>query len=315
MRRGWDVDALLAAAGIAPDLLAEGRSRVTAAQLASVIRALWRATDDELLGFGLAPVPRGTAHLLAHAMITAPDLGGMLRRCQGFRRAVPGFPPPELTTDGERARFTCDVQAVEDPVPLLVDTMLAVVHRFLGWAIGKRLPLHVVEVPYRRQPEIDDHDLIFGAPMAFGADRPGLVFATRWLAAPIVRGADELDGYLRDSPARFLTDGGYSTTLTGQVRARMARGLGGAWPGVEEIAAGLAMSPQTLRRRLREEGTSAREIREQILRDAAIAGLVRGQETVQALSRRLGFSEPSTFSRAFRRWTGSPPGAYQRRNA
>lgn len=83
-------------------------------------------------------------------------------------------------------------------------------------------------------------------------------------------------------------------------------------PGIEDIAAELAMSPQTLRRRLRDEGnTSPREIREQILRDAAISSLVRGEETVTALSRRLGFSEPSAFSRAFRRWTGSPPGSYQ----
>jgi len=315
MRRGWDVNALLAAAGISADLLAEGRSRVTAAQLGSVIKGLWRATDDDLFGFGLAPVPRGAGHLLGHTMITAPDLGGMLRRGQAFRRAVPGFPPLVVTVDGDLARFTCDIRAVEDPLPLLIDTMLAIAHRFIGWAIGERLPLHCVEVPYRRQPDIDDYDLIFGAPARFGAAQPGLVFDAKWLAAPIMRGSDELDEYLRDSATRILTDAGCSTTLTEQVRARMARDLGGEPARVEEIATELAMSPQTLRRRLREEGTSAREIREEILRDAAIAGLVRGQETVQALSRRLGFSEPSTFSRAFRRWTGSPPGAYQHQNA
>jgi AraC-like DNA-binding protein len=82
-------------------------------------------------------------------------------------------------------------------------------------------------------------------------------------------------------------------------------------PSMDDIAARLAMSPQTVRRKLREEHTSLREIRDDILRDAAIASLSRGDETVAALSERLGFSEPSAFTRAFRRWTGSAPGSYR----
>lgn len=55
------------------------------------------------------------------------------------------------------------------------------------------------------------------------------------------------------------------------------------------------------------------QIREELLRDEAIASLVRGEESIEALSNRLGFSEPSAFRRAFRRWTGNPPRAYQHR--
>src|SRR5690349_24792682 len=64
LSRGWDIEAILGRAEIPVDLLSEGRSRVTMQQLASLIRQLWRVTDDELLGFGLQPVPRGTFRLL-----------------------------------------------------------------------------------------------------------------------------------------------------------------------------------------------------------------------------------------------------------
>jgi len=71
------------------------------------------------------------------------------------------------------------------------------------------------------------------------------------------------------------------------------------------------MSPQTLRRKLAAEGTSLREIRETVLRDAAVTALVQGEEPIAEIAERMGFSEPSAFTRAFRRWTGSPPSAYR----
>jgi AraC-like DNA-binding protein len=71
------------------------------------------------------------------------------------------------------------------------------------------------------------------------------------------------------------------------------------------------MSTQHLRRVLRDEGTSISTLKEELLRDAAIASLVRGDESITALSTRLGFSEPSAFYRAFKRWTGNAPGSYR----
>ena len=189
--------------------------------------------------------------------------------------------------------------------------MLAVTHRFIGWAIGRRIALRGVEVPYPADPGVDDYDLIFGAPVRFSASAPALVFDARLLSAPIARDEEELIAFLADAPAGVLDRRDYAVALSTQVRRIVARGLGGDWPSVDDIAAELAVSPQTLRRKLREEGTSTRDIREGILRDAAITSLVRGDETVAVLSQRLGFSEPSAFSRAFRRWTGSPPGSYQ----
>ena len=312
MQRGWDIEAMLGTAGISPLLLAEGRSRITANQFGVLFRQLWRETDDELLGLGLEPVPRGTFRLLCYALINAPDLGAALRRFEDVNRAVPGIPPIMLFGDGDTARLSVDISAIERPVDLLIDTLLATTHRFIGWAIGQRIPLRHVEVPYAAREEVDDYDVLFGAPVVFSADQPALVFGSDNLSAPIVRDDGSLNEYVRGAPASMLTDRSYATSTANQVRRRLAQGLTGQWLSFDEIAAELTMSPQTLRRKLHQENTSPRHIKEEVLRDAAIASLVRGDETVAALSRRLGFSEPSAFSRAFRRWTGSPPGSYQR---
>ncbi|WP_024804640.1 AraC family transcriptional regulator [Nocardia sp. BMG51109] len=308
--RGWDVAGMLGEAGISPELLAEGRSRVTVEQAARMVQRLWRITDDELFGLGLHPMPRGTFRLVCFALLGAPDVGAAIRRFIGFRTSLPGFPPLTLTVTGDEARLVYDITAVHRPVGLIIDTMLTVTHRFLDWAAGGRILLLRVEVSYPPS-DLDDYELIFGAPVVFSAPAPALVLDASVLAAPLVRDEADLLAFLSNAPSAVIGRRNRSVSLSARVRRHLERGLLGRWPRIDEIAADLAMSPQTLRRKLREEHTSPSEIREQILRDAAVASLVRGEETVTALSRRLGFSEPSAFSRAFRRWTGSPPGSYQ----
>lgn len=311
-QRGWDITGLLAEAGISPDLLAEGRSRVTIDQAVRMVQGLWRATDDELLGLGLRPMPRGTLRLVCFGLMGAPTLGAAIRRFESFRRSLPGLPRLRLTEDDGEARVSFDMSEAGRPPGIVIDTMLTITHRFMAWTIGGRLRLRRVEVPYPRDPEVDDYDVVFGAPVVFSATDPTLVFDAALLEQPINRGEDELQAFLRNAPSGVLGPRDYSISPAARVRRILQRGLDGDWPGADDIAAELAMSPPTLRRKLRDEHTSLKEIREQILRDAAIASLVRGDETVTALSRRLGFSEPSAFSRAFRRWTGSAPGSYQR---
>lgn len=98
------------------------------------------------------------------------------------------------------------------------------------------------------------------------------------------------------------------------MRSILTRAQDGEWSSADGVAKTLAMSSQTVRRRLALEDTSMTRIREELLRDEAIASLVQGEESIETLSNRLGFSEPSAFRRAFRRWTGNAPRAYQRRS-
>jgi AraC-like DNA-binding protein len=81
---------------------------------------------------------------------------------------------------------------------------------------------------------------------------------------------------------------------------------------LEEVADMLAISPPTLRRRLAAEGRSFQALKDSVRRDAAIEELQRRDATLEQIAVRLGFSELSTFHRAFKKWTGSAPGDYRR---
>lgn len=83
------------------------------------------------------------------------------------------------------------------------------------------------------------------------------------------------------------------------------------FPEFEEVATLVGMGAQSLRRKLRQEGSSYRAIMENIRRDIAIEKLVRGNYSVAELAEILGYSETRAFTRAFNQWTGMSPIQYR----
>ncbi|MEV6773287.1 AraC family transcriptional regulator [Nocardia sp. NPDC051030] len=298
-------------AGISPELLTEDRSRVTPEQLGLLVLGLWRRTGDEFFGLAPKPLPRGSFRLWTAALIACPDLRTALLRGQDLARALPALPPGRIVIGPELTRIEMDFSVWDRSPSLAIDFILMFLHRILGWGIGQRIPLYGVEVPYPRPASVEAYESMFGGPMRFDAPCATLVIGSAQLDAPVVRDAAALEVFLGEAPMNVLTRRDYGASETDRVRAILAHGVGGAWSTPEDIATRLNTSVPTLRRKLAEEGTSCREIKEDIRRDAAIAALVRGDESINDLAHRLGFSEPSAFHRAFRRWTGSAPGAYR----
>ncbi|NKY52744.1 AraC family transcriptional regulator ligand-binding domain-containing protein [Nocardia vermiculata] len=149
-RRGWDSTESLAEAGIAPQLLDQGRARVTVGQAVQLVQRLWRSTDDELLGLGRRPMPRGTFRLVCFALLGARDLGAALHRFRLFQKALPGFPPLSVAAAADEARISFDLNGIRHPEGLIIDTLLMVTYRFLDWAAGGSVPLLRIESPIHR---------------------------------------------------------------------------------------------------------------------------------------------------------------------
>lgn len=312
--RGWDIDRMLAEAGVSPLLLGQDQARVTEDQLVRLVRKLWRETGDELLGLGTHPLPRGSFRLLVYGLIGAADLREALERLQGFLGALPALTlSVEIGPDTTRVGLSAPPPARVDPDAVLTLVGLAAAHRVLAWLVKRPVPLECVDLPSGGRDPRPSAEALFGAPIRFGASSPGIVFDSVLLSSPVLRHERDVDELVARSPRDLLTVPRYTATLAEQVRRLLEPGLTtGVWPSAEDIARRLAMSQETVRRKLADEGTSVRRLTEDLRRDTAIASLVQGGESIAELAARLGFSEVSAFSRAFRRWTGSTPGAYRR---
>ncbi|MGA9526123.1 MAG: helix-turn-helix transcriptional regulator, partial [Myxococcaceae bacterium] len=97
-----------------------------------------------------------------------------------------------------------------------------------------------------------------------------------------------------------------------QVRQRVTSALSGGEPTLEAIASQLAITPRTLQRRLKEHGTTYQLLLEELRRELALRYLRDHGLEISEVAFLLGFSEPSAFHRAFRRWTGTTPLSFRR---
>ncbi len=86
-----------------------------------------------------------------------------------------------------------------------------------------------------------------------------------------------------------------------------------ALPDLETAAAALELSPRALKRRLAERDTSFTRIIDDTRRQLALGYIADPALSLVDVAYLCGFSEQSAFNRAFKRWTGVPPGEYRRR--
>ncbi len=168
-----------------------------------------------------------------------------------------------------------------------------------------------VRIAYRRPNGEDDSvaSQLLGVPATYEAEHSQIEVPTRVLDKPL-RKADGFLFRLFDGQldTRLGTAGAFRDRASHEVAANLHDGA----PSAATIAARLSCSPRTLQRRLLAEGTTLRDLTEQVRRTRA-ESLLATQISLTEIAFLLGYAEMTNFSRAFRRWTGQSPSDWRRR--
>lgn len=282
---------------------------------AEVYGALWLATaaelDDEFFGMGGRPMRRGSFTLLCHCVLHAPTLGHALRRALRFLNIVLEDPRGELVIRDGMAQIE-----LKDAGPprsaFAYRTYWIILHGIICWLVGRRIPIRLVDFRCDEPQQGADYRLFFGAPVRFSQPISRLGFDIAMLDLPVSRSEQALKQFLRGAPANILVRYRYDAGLAASVRRRLSRVPPTAWSSFVDLAAEMRMPPSTLRHRLDEEGQSYAAIKDDIRRDLAVDMLLNTSKTVGDIATQLGYSEPSAFYRAFRKWMFNSPDAFRR---
>jgi AraC-like DNA-binding protein len=310
--RGASIEALLHRAGIPPALLESPLSRVTQAQYAALIFALRHTMRDELWGLCRQPLPLGSFAMCCQLLIGARTLGEALHSGLRYYRLLLGDFVPRLQVRGSVGRMSLVSRG--EPTPSLAYAERAFSFFAYGvacWLVARRVPLLAVDYPHSALGHSDDAGMLFQAAVHYDQPCTGWRFDARWLELPVVQNAQSLGEFLQQAPASLLVKYRDQSSMTERIRRILRRHLAEELPSLDDIGRQLAMTPQTLRRRLQDEGQGYRAIKDDLRRDAAIEYLARPELTLPEIASLLGFSEASTFHRAFKHWTGVAPGEYR----
>ena len=311
----------LAEAGIAPASLAEPAARVPAEAFARLWMAVARLLDDEFFGLDARRMKVGTFAMLCHALAGEATVGAALRQAlRGFGlffddigatlRVTAGS--ASVVIDNRIASGRVDDDAL-DARRFADETLLVMLHGLLCWLAGRRVPLTRLDWAHPPPAHADEYRRMFSPLQRFNAPATTLQFDARVLAGAVRVNAASLKAFLRDAPQSvFLKQvvvAGLSDRVRRQCRAALDRG--DAAPTLPVLAAAFGLSTATLRRRLEAEGAGWGALKDEVRRDLAVHLLAEGRLSVGDIAARLGFNDASTFYRAFRKWTGSAPGAWR----
>lgn len=311
-RLNIDIDSILSRAGIEPELLTQPRARVSPDQYTRLAQTLWLVTQDEHLGFGREPRRLGTFATMCRLIIHAGTLGKALERGAQFYRLFGDDWSMSVMRDTHEARLAVNIPKDRDPDHFITEAMLMIWHGLASWLIERRIPLERVQFAYPEPKHLDEYDALFFAPvMKFNETRTELTFAADYLDLPIRQSEASLDEFLKTAPAQLLVKFKNASSLTSRIRDLLKTHIGEEMPTLNDVASRLYLSPQTLRRRLAAEGKSYQGVKDNLRRDAAIHLLLRPELSLEDVAQQVGFSETSTFHRAFKKWTGVTPGLYR----
>ncbi|MFS8070938.1 MAG: helix-turn-helix domain-containing protein, partial [Byssovorax sp.] len=157
-------------------------------------------------------------------------------------------------------------------------------------------------------------EAFFKAPVRFASAESQLILEAATLATPLLKADPDLAAFFAlradDLLERHSAEG-----LAQRLRALLEGELGRVLPTLETAATRLGVSARTLRRRLQEEGTTFQDTLDETRCELAKRHLGEDKLALGEVAFLLGFSEPSAFHRAFKRWTGQTPLSYRRLRA
>lgn len=254
------------------------------------------------------------AGLIANASETMLDALMQLNRYSRLTIETPFQGEMPLRFErGRTSDWIIDQRLISGPMPEIVELAFS----YLITGPRRFLPQsHIVSVelagPQPAHSEV--YDRIWACPVRYNTGRNALELE-RWVADHVVRLQPAYAfGILTEHADRMLDRLRADQSFTAQVEALIMPRLHTGEVGADWVAGQLHLSRQSLYRRLREEDQRFEDLLDRLRHTLARAYLSAGQVSVSETAYLLGYSEPSPFSRAFKRWEGVSPRQYQVQN-
>lgn len=309
---GASVHAWLSAAGVAPSALDAVDLTVEAPVFRRLITSAVEAAREPALGLLVGErfvlSTHGIVGFAASNAATVRDALDVLVRFTGLRTSLVTV---SYSVAGRAAHVRFDGAAALEPevrAPVLEAVLLSIKNILEAITMGS-CPVTDVAFPFPAPDYAAFAAELFACEVRYGQRWAGFSIAAAALDQPLPRsdrGAFEEAARICQ---RELDKLAASSSVAARVRRLLLEKQSG-FPSLQATARLLHTTPRTLHRRLVDEGTSFRELVEEVRHTLAVEHLRSGRFRIEEIAFLLGYSDLSNFRRAFKRWESVPPTEY-----
>ena len=244
---------------------------------------------------------------------SAVDLRGSYQRAERYGRVLTSVSTYEVRSEGGRLYMMLHRDGERSLGLRLSNEQTVVAITQISREVSRQ-PFSPKAVYFKHQSpgDLSAHEAYFGCPVHFAADRDALEVSDELLSVPNRLGDPSISDFFELHLEKELAELSDDQGLERRVRIQISQLLSEGTPTVAAVADRLGMSGRTLQRRLSEQGYAFQDLVDEARKELAERLLRRTDYALAEVAFLTGFSEQSTFTRAFKRWRGQTPATFRR---
>jgi len=303
---------LFAHAQLSPSLLNATDKFIDLRYAGQIWRSAQTLSGTAHFGLHMGHHIRPTAFsVVSFAVMNCETLGDALRSMHRYQSLVSEGGTTSFSTFGKQTKISYTPLKLNAHSRHEVEAMAALLIGFARWLTCDSLVPTQLCFAHKAPSCIADHQAIFRCPISFEAEGNFAIIDNRWFDHPLPEADSQLLRLHQDAAEKLLRQM-QKHTFTQRTLAVLESSNHCNWTR-SSLAKELAMSPRTLQRRLRANGTNFQEFFDQFRSRKAQMLVDDLTLSLSEIAPRLGFAEVSAFYRAFKRWKGITPGEFRNR--
>jgi AraC-like DNA-binding protein len=298
--------AFYAATDLTPELIADSDARVSHAQFSVAWAEAVRLSGEPALALQIAEaLPSGAFGIVEYVCRSAPSLGEAIRQWVRYLNILDEAVHVGVVEEEDSVVLRV-LDESEAPAPAAHELCFGVLAARARELAAAPVRILAVRFTHRAPSDVSPYQRWFDAPVTFGARFTELVLPRSAMDTPLASADPNLLAILTRHADTLAAKDRSKPPVTREVERVLRAALRSDDGDIDPVARRLGLTARSLQRRLKEEGTSFKEVREHVRHELAMRYLDEDL-AISEVSFLLGFSEPSAFFRAFKRWTGATP--------
>lgn len=311
--RGLDTQRYLQQSGFDASLLDNPNNRIELAEYDRLQELAIEFTGDEAMGLHMGDIVSPSAfNVVGHLFMSCATVREALDSFFKYHRIISDCDPSTLEENGEWAHITYDYPRSNARLNRVRSEFgpTQIVKLSRAFFSSTDLPF-ALEFEHPQPDYVDEYHRLLGGSIAFNKAATRIIFPAKMLDKKQPHANPPLYELLKDQADRLLTTLNEKDTLAQQIMQLVIEEFQGVKPDMDTVAQRFNISSRSLRRRLKESGYTYGKIIDMAQCDVAKQLFGNHGMTIQEVAYHLGFSDVSSFHRAFKRWTGKTPQQYR----